>query len=124
MATRIPEALLGDPKRLWLEYVAPALKTALAREPALHEVRATVEVELRDAGVWSVSIDRGAIELEEKRAERPDLILELDATELAEFVLGALSPSAALIDGRLQLAGDVALAMRLAPLLNELVLKI
>lgn len=121
MATRIPEALLGDPRRLWLEYVAPALKE---RAPALPEVRATIEVELRDAGVWCVSIDRGAVQLQEKRAERPDVILELDGSDLAEFVLGALSPSAALIDGRLQLAGDVALAMRLAPWLEALVVKI
>jgi putative sterol carrier protein len=58
------------------------------------------------------------------RTSSPSIILELDGSDLAELVLGALRPAAALVDGRLELAGDVALAMRLAPLLENAVVTI
>lgn len=118
----IPEALLHDPPRLLAEWIVPQLARALQEQRSLHDIDADVEVELANVGTWWLAVRKGSLALNTGRAKKPSIIVELDGSDLSELVLGALRPSAALVDGRLELAGDVGLAMRLAPLLAAAVI--
>lgn len=114
----IDPALLADPERLLEQWIVPRLKIALAAQPDLSATQLEVELELGTLGARTLRLKNGALFYEKLPSAKPAIILELDPSDLAELVLGALSPQAALIDGRLQLAGDVGLAMKLAPLLR------
>jgi putative sterol carrier protein len=124
VSTPLPIAspVLADPARLLEEWIFPRLTAELAARRDLHDISAELELVLGTYGTFTLEVERGGLALKKRTAKKPSIILELDASDLAEFVLGALSPSAALLDGRLELAGDVGLAMRLAPLFSAAII--
>ena len=69
-------------------------------------------------GAWVLSVAGGLAELQEGRAERPDVTVELSEADFQEMVAGRLGAVSAFVSGRLRIRGDLALAMRLQPLLT------
>ena len=81
---------------------------------------AVLQVDIHTADTessWQFRIAAGEAELSQGTPWTPSVIVEARAEDLAALMDGTLRADAAIVDGRLQIAGDVALAMKLAPVL-------
>jgi putative sterol carrier protein len=67
-------------------------------------------------GDYTVTIANRECKVEKVKAEKPDLTVTLAAPDMAAIVEGELDPTAAFMTGKLQIDGDIALAMKLADL--------
>lgn len=117
----IPSDVLAAPGRLFSEWIKPRLQSRIAGAPELAAVAVAIEVNLRlDSGraeTWQVRLVGGLVEIEAGPCPRPDVIVKAHLADWGDLLQGFLTPAAALVDGRLQISGDVALASRLLPLL-------
>ena len=77
-------------------------------------VRATYlfEIEGEHGGTWTVRIGDGACEVSEGRPDRYDALIGCDAGTFLDLVFATVRPGEAFVEGRLRVAGDLALAMR------------
>ncbi len=62
---------------------------------------------------WIIAIQDGACKVTEGVAENPKMTVTADAREFADILLGKMDAMAAFMQGKLQLKGDLNLAMKL-----------
>jgi len=65
-------------------------------------------------GDYTVTIENGACKVDRCIAESPDLTVTLGASDMAAIAAGELDPTTAFMTGRLQIEGDIMLAMKIA----------
>lgn len=66
-----------------------------------------------EGGDWVITIKDGQCTVEEGVAENPRLTLTADAQDYKDIILGKLDGMKAFMQGKLQLKGDLNLAMKL-----------
>lgn len=90
------------------------MPTAFLPEKAVG-VDATVQYHLTGAegGDWVITISNGQCQVEKGTAANPKLTLTADAQDYRDIILGKLDGMAAFMQGKLKLAGDLNLAMKL-----------
>ena len=78
-------------------------------------VEAIVQYHLtgEEGGDWIIDISRGKCTVTEGNHPNPKMTMTADAREFADILLGKMDGMAAFMQGRLQLAGDLNLAMKL-----------
>jgi putative sterol carrier protein len=78
-------------------------------------VEAVIQYQLtgEEGGDWVVIIEEGACRVEEGMADDPTLTLSADAQEYKDVVTGRSNAMQAFMQGKLKLAGDLNLAMKL-----------
>jgi putative sterol carrier protein len=84
------------------------------------DVRATYlfEIEGEHGGTWTVKIADGTCEVAEGRPDRYDALIGCDAGTFLDLVFATVRPGEAVVDGRLRVAGDIALAMRFSKVMG------
>jgi putative sterol carrier protein len=108
------ERTAGTRPGLWLLFTALARAYAPAREERFAGEIAFV-LTASDGSVRrrTITVAAGRATARRGGAADPALTLELGLADLARFAAGELDPGRALLDGRLEIRGDFALAMRL-----------
>lgn len=83
-------------------------------------VRATYLFEItgEDGGSWTVRIADGRCEVSEGTTERYDALIGCDARTFLDLVFATVRPGEAFVDGKLRVAGDLALAMRFSKVMG------
>jgi putative sterol carrier protein len=71
------------------------------------------------AAVWTVSCGADGARARAGAAPGPGLTIRLGAADFLRIAAGELDPAKALLSGRLDLAGDFAVAMRLASMFGQ-----
>lgn len=66
-----------------------------------------------DGGTWQVKTEGGKAVFTEGTPEKANCTITMSAADFKEMVAGKLNATAAFMSGRLRIAGDMALAMRL-----------
>jgi putative sterol carrier protein len=66
-----------------------------------------------EGGDWIITIKDGKCTVKEGVAENPKMTMTADAREFAAILLGKMDGMAAFMQGKLQLKGDLNLAMKL-----------
>ena len=66
-----------------------------------------------DGGQWYVTIADGQLAVTEGTAEAPNITFAASAENMLKILAGQLDGQAAFLTGRLRLAGDISLAMKL-----------
>ena len=66
-----------------------------------------------EAGDWIITIKDGACSVEEGVAESPNMTLTADSEDYKNVILGKIDGMQAFMQGKLKLAGDLNLAMKL-----------
>jgi putative sterol carrier protein len=92
-----------------LQDITERLRAALRDKPGLDK---TLKLDLRGEGV--VFIDGAQVSNEDRPA---DCTVSVSKDDLVALAQGQLDPMGALMRGRMRVAGDMAVAMRLAPML-------
>jgi putative sterol carrier protein len=83
-------------------------------------LRATLLFDLHGehGGAWTVRIADGRCETAEGRPERYDVSIGCDAATFLDLVFQTVRPGEAIVEGRLRVGGDLALAMRFSTLMG------
>ena len=68
------------------------------------------------AGVWAFRINNGVGELIPGGVEKPDITITVSDKDWLDITEGKLDPTTAFMTGRVKIAGDMMLAMRLQQL--------
>jgi putative sterol carrier protein len=66
-----------------------------------------------EGGDWIITIQDGQCTVAEGIAEKPDMTLTADAQDYKDVILGKLNGMQAFMTGKIKLAGDLNLAMKL-----------
>jgi putative sterol carrier protein len=84
------------------------------------DVRATYlfEISGEDGGTWTVRIADGLCEVTEGSSEPYDALIGCDARTFLDMVFATVRPGEAFVDGKLRVAGDLALAMRFSKVMG------
>ena len=69
-----------------------------------------------EGGEYTVTVANGECTVEKAKPEQADLTVTLAAPDMAAIAAGELDPTSAFMTGRLRIAGDIMLAMRLTDL--------
>lgn len=82
---------------------------------------ATIQFDLSgpEAGQYFVKIADGQVTPERGAAERPNLTLTADGTDVVKIFTGAMDPTAAFMSGKLKVKGDMGLALKLQTLFRR-----
>ncbi len=99
--------------------VADDVKTIFEKMPEAFlpdragKLKAVFQIELtgEGAGVWSVAIDNGTIEVKTGRADAPDVGIKMDSKDYIELVLEKATPFSMFMHGKIKLQGDEGLAV-------------
>jgi predicted lipid carrier protein YhbT len=88
------------------------------RADAAESLRASYRVELggEAGGVLRIAIDDGRLELGRGAGERCDVVLRLAAGDFFDVLAGRANPDLLHMDGRLEIDGDLSLALKLRKL--------
>jgi len=83
-------------------------------------ISAAINFELsgEGGGDWSVSIRDNTCTVLRQKAAQPDLTLQANSADILNVFTGRLDPTRALLFGKLKMAGDMSLALRLAELFD------
>lgn len=73
----------------------------------------------RQTKSWVVDIDGRQARVRPGTAEEPKLVLTMSTADFARFIAEDLHPAKALITGRLQIRGDLAIAAKLGPMFGQ-----
>lgn len=73
----------------------------------------------RGTKAWTIDIDGRRARVRPGEAEEPKLVLTLSTADFARVIAEELHPAKALITGRLQVRGDLAIAARLGPMFGQ-----
>jgi putative sterol carrier protein len=66
-----------------------------------------------EPGDWIITIRNGECNIEQGVADSPNMTLSADSSDYKDVILGKINGMNAFMDGKLQLAGDLNLAMKL-----------
>jgi putative sterol carrier protein len=82
---------------------------------------ATIQFDLsgQNAGKWWVKIHDGTAESGKGEAESPNLTLLADSQDWTKIMLGQMDPTAAFMQGKLKIKGDMGLAIRMQSLFKR-----
>lgn len=69
-------------------------------------------------GEYFVVFDNGAAQVNEGTADNPSITISMEAADFQDMVDGKLDGMGAFMSGKLKVAGDMSLAMRLQTLLS------
>ncbi len=118
---RLPPAQATTSPQAYLSWVEQVLGEPGAVPSELLQRRFDVELCLRrDAGPaeqWHVQLDHGTASVHQGPSPAPTCIVKMHIDDFGDLLRGYLRPQAALVDGRLSISGDAALAVSLVPLL-------
>lgn len=86
---------------------------------AIGDLDATIQFNLSGdgGGVWSVTFAGGKASVEQGPTDSPTLTLSMDAADFLALSQGELNPMQAFMNGKIQLEGDMGLAMKLQNIL-------
>lgn len=70
------------------------------------------ELEGEQGGRWTVHVADGRCETSAEAPERFDVLIGCEVPTFLDLATGVVRPGEAFVDGRLRVAGDLALAMR------------
>jgi putative sterol carrier protein len=90
-------------------------------EPILRDVRGSYLFEIEQVGSWFVSVDRGKVSVDPAK-HQADCVISCNEQDFVDFVEGRRNLVTALMQGRVQVQGDMALAQkfhRLVSMLSE-----
>ena len=69
-----------------------------------------------NGGKWQVVIDNGTCTVKEGAAASPNITLSMTAQDYVDMSTGKLNPQVAFMSGKLRIAGDMGLALRMQSL--------
>jgi putative sterol carrier protein len=69
-------------------------------------------------GRWYVTIDDGKVTVNEGGGEDPDSVITMADTDFLELISGSLAPQMAFMMGKLKVAGNMGLALKLGSFLK------
>src|SRR5262245_9032250 len=92
---------MSDDTRTFFEEVADARYL-----PQLAETKGSYQFNIQGAGSWSVLVDRGAVVVTE-RVSDADCTMGMSSDDFARVVHGEQNPTTALLQGKVQIAGDL-----------------
>jgi putative sterol carrier protein len=82
---------------------------------------ATIQFNLtgEDGGRWWLTVRDGGVEVGEGSAPNASVTILMDAREYVDMMMGTLNHQVAFMSGRLQISGDMELAMKLRTLFRR-----
>lgn len=117
---RLARIMRGPQRRFWLGQVFRAMPRQLDAQAA-RDVEAVIDYRIggrREGGEdhWQASIAGGRCHITDSAEAAADVSLKLDAASFLKLVTGNATGPQLFLLGRLEIAGDLALAMRLPSL--------
>jgi hypothetical protein len=107
-----------DPRSFFEERVPRALLGRL-KEALPDDVVVVFRIHGPGGGAWQVAVVDGHPDVGPAREGPPDCEVRCEAAVFMAIVGGALEPRRAYLDGRVEVAGDVGLALRLQGMLRS-----
>ena len=88
---------------------------------AVKSLNATIQFNLtgEDGGRWWAVIRDGRVEVGEGAVQNANVTIAMDAHDYVDMAVGTLNHQVAFMSGRLQISGDMELAMRLRTLFRR-----
>ena len=85
----------------------------------LSTVSVNVEVRVRgEDSLWAVSLREGVFSVKSGRCEKPSVIVGVHSEDIPRLLNGTIGAEEALAAGRIDVSGDLGLAMRLSTLIS------
>jgi putative sterol carrier protein len=78
-------------------------------EPLLHSTSGTVRFDIEDAGSWFVAVNNGSLTVS-RDTVRADCLIECSREDFERMVVGKQNPTTLLLQGKMRVAGNIALA--------------
>jgi putative sterol carrier protein len=91
------------------------------RPEVARDLKATFQFELigEGGGIWSLSMADGQCTVKEGVSDAPDVTLVMAVSDYVAMTMGELNAIAAFLAGKIELTGDMRLAMRLPDLFQR-----
>lgn len=97
------------------------LKTRLeGKGPQLDNSRGVYQFNLtgEDAGNWYVAVGENSLEVVEGTHDSPGVTITMQASDFKALADGSLNPMSAFMGGKLSVAGDMSMALKLQTLIS------
>ena len=78
-------------------------------EPLLHSVSGTIRCDIEDAGSWYVIVNNGSLTVSRETAGA-DCMIACSREDFERMVVGKQNPTTLLLQGKMQVAGNIVLA--------------
>jgi putative sterol carrier protein len=78
-------------------------------EPLLHSISGTIRWDIADAGSWFVVVNNGSLSVSRNTAGA-DCVLACSREDFDRLVVGKQNPTTLLLQGKLQITGNIGLA--------------
>src|SRR5690348_1834298 len=79
-------------------------------EPLLHSVSGTIRCDIGDAGSWFVVVNKGALAVS-RETTAADCAFTCSQEDFERMVLGKQNPTTLFLQGKMQVIGNISLAM-------------
>ncbi|MHB0884891.1 MAG: SCP2 sterol-binding domain-containing protein [Bacillota bacterium] len=102
------------------EIIAEMEKRLAANPAKLQGINAVYQFTLTgdDGGNWQVKVEGGQATFSEGTPDKANCTITMSSADFKEMVGGKLNATAAFMSGRLRIAGDMALAMKLQAIVS------
>ncbi|MGQ9556890.1 MAG: SCP2 sterol-binding domain-containing protein [Desulfurispora sp.] len=98
--------------------IMSVLQSKLVDPSKMKGTTAVFQFDLGDAGAFFVNFNDGAATVSEGKADNPNITISMSADDFQSMLSGALNPMMAFMSGKIKIAGDMGLAMKLQSLLG------